>query len=327
MGGYNKLSIKQQTDFLTNAGIQFEYDASTEIVHAICNTCGQPYSMNLKHLYKRTRGNIKNKTTPQCSKCVREGIAKIRSTAHYEDSLLAKHPCVIDIWKDTTAQPSEVYALSSRSKYLVQFPEWDVPRYVTPYNIHMAVIRRERAHERKSLVADLTGQVFGRLTVLSTKSVNGHGESTCMCVCGNTVTVRNGNLLRRSKPTRSCGCIKDSFYNKAQDISGYIKVYIPIEESFQYVLNGLKGASKEANGTRIQEHIMVMAKHLGRPIDTKHESVHHKNGIKNDNRIENLELRSAYHGSGQSIEDKLRYARDILMQYDPVYRDYMQHLE
>lgn len=70
------------------------------------------------------------------------------------------------------------------------------------------------------------------------------------------------------------------------------------------------------NGARVLEHRAIMEEHLGRPL-LPDENVHHINGVRNDNRLENLELWSTSQPPGQRIEDKVAWAVELLKQYKP----------
>jgi len=66
----------------------------------------------------------------------------------------------------------------------------------------------------------------------------------------------------------------------------------------------------------VPEHVVVMTEALGRRL-YRGESIHHRNGKRGDNRLNNLELRSTSHGRGQTVDDLVSFAVEILRTHRP----------
>lgn len=170
--------------------------------------------------------------------------------------------------------------------------------------------QREMLSKREFI--DIAGKRYGLLTVI--KEVENTRPVTkwlCRCDCGRESIVEGDNL--RYGTTKSCGCrigrrpkpgeeMKVWERGRMKDVHGYISIYCP-----EY--------SNSPTGY-VKEHTLVMSKHLGRPI-LRSETIHHKNGIRDDNRLENLELWSGKHPPGSRVSDLIAFAKEILLEYDP----------
>lgn len=86
-------------------------------------------------------------------------------------------------------------------------------------------------------------------------------------------------------------------------------------DSHGYVIvSGVSATRQGGKNAGALEHRMVMEQLIGRPLRPE-ESVHHRNGVRDDNRAKNLELWSKSHPAGQRVEDKVTWAREILALY------------
>lgn len=135
---------------------------------------------------------------------------------------------------------------------------------------------------------------------LNCKSCRFKAEKNSCPECGDVKTARakrcqpcNNTLRGPDHPAWRGGIVLDKH--------GYVREFAPDHP--------------RANmGRYVKQHHLVMEQELGRYL-LEGESVHHKNGNRQDNRIENLELWRVGQPAGQRVADQVAWAKQILALY------------
>lgn len=162
---------------------------------------------------------------------------------------------------------------------------------------------QEREHTFCSRECYWSSDYRSRIVAVRNYERNPDAKVTRPCDgCGQSVERYRSTGQKRFFCSRECRW-SSHLHARQTTSAGYILIYVG---------RGEPGATSSGH---ILEHRKVMADHLGRCL-AEDENVHHKNGDRADNRLENLELWSMSQPSGARVEDKLRWAREMIQRYE-----------
>lgn len=156
------------------------------------------------------------------------------------------------------------------------------PRYVSPSNNKRSSWCGSHKHARPVQSEDIKCQVeeCPRAARVSVHSITGYCETHAK---NPNAAVTSGEAMINRSP---------EFWGK--DKKGYLV--------------------KRIDGIDYRQHRMVMEGYLGRAL-LPGENVHHKNAIKTDNRIENLQLWQVSQPAGSNLLDTMEYMRWYLKEH------------
>ena len=151
------------------------------------------------------------------------------------------------------------------------------------------------------MLIPMEGKKIGRLTFLSHE---GHGYWRCRCDCGNIVVVKGTSV--RIGATKSCGCYRKETATVQANKNAREKFVGVFVNNLGYrMIHSPNHPNANIRGY-VLEHRLVMGNAIGRFLKND-EVVHHKNGDRLDNRIENLELMTR--GEHTAMHQKERLSR------------------
>jgi hypothetical protein len=144
-------------------------------------------------------------------------------------------------------------------------------------------------------------QIIGRYGILENKEPKNNSSRQSKVV----------NI--RMAQSRTKGYLKKGYLKKGYLKKGYLKKGY-LKKGYRVMVAPEGHPNKTKPGKMVFEHVLVMENTLGRYL-LPGENVHHINGVKDDNRPENLELWTRPQPSGIRAEDAIAWAMNILERY------------